>query len=116
MAGLTTMMYAMATNVDVPPRMSFRMVETLSRAEATWDESPKRHKTGFARNARRSVGVSPATAGRPRLAGVSGIQAQDAFIRGHPRRARRHAGCRRGRPHYACVAVVKGSTPPESTP
>src|SRR3954454_17735840 len=32
MAGLTTMMYAMATNVDVPPRMSFRMVETLSCA------------------------------------------------------------------------------------
>src|SRR5436305_12590432 len=26
MAGLTMMMYAIATNVEVPPRMSFRMV------------------------------------------------------------------------------------------
>src|SRR5206468_108293 len=31
---------------------------------------------------RRSVGVPPATAGRPRPAGVSGIQAQEAVIHG----------------------------------
>jgi hypothetical protein len=44
------------------------------------------HKERVARNRRRSVGVSPATAGRPRPAGVSGMQAQDAIANGHPRR------------------------------
>src|SRR4051812_41568395 len=53
MAGLTMMMYAIATNVDVPPRMSFRMVETLSCAETCHREPPE-----LRRRSRSSVGRS----------------------------------------------------------